>query len=290
MTRRAKLSTLIATLLITVGVMAWSLDAADGTSETPAQLAKRLTDENAAMRMQLKLLQSKLAEARGETNVIVTKMQKGIEANKKLVKTAEETGAKVKTLERETARLMGLLKTLSEKEPDEKLKKVLAELAGALDRANALQKDNTDLAKQLKDAKDSGEKSAKAVRALAAALKNQDTTISNLRQDLAIAKGRAIAPVTVPARPSTTKPTKPASVRPALTLTGVRVLAVRDNMASINAGKNRGIRAGMKLMILRDGKMVGMLEIIEATADSAAGVVTNSPKGIRAGDNVQFAQ
>ena len=75
----------------------------------------------------------------------------------------------------------------------------------------------------------------------------------------------------------------------ATTLSGVKILAVRDNLASISAGAKHGIKAGTKLLILREKKLVGILDIVEVASGASAGVVSNSKNGVKAGDDVQVA-
>jgi len=68
------------------------------------------------------------------------------------------------------------------------------------------------------------------------------------------------------------------------------ILAVSEGIASINAGSARGVRAGMKLVVYRGGRLVGFLKIREVDAQEAAGVMYDSILTAQQGDKVTSQQ
>lgn len=66
------------------------------------------------------------------------------------------------------------------------------------------------------------------------------------------------------------------------------ILAVREGIASINAGAAKGVKPGMRLVVYRNAQFVGWLKVIEVEAQEAAGLVTDTAPGLEAqrGDKV----
>ena len=81
-----------------------------------------------------------------------------------------------------------------------------------------------------------------------------------------------------PGRPET--PTQPAAAFSA------KVLAVNGDVASVNAGSRRGVKAGMRLILFRQDKFVAFLKVSETDADKAAGIITDRKLDPMAGDGV----
>ena len=64
------------------------------------------------------------------------------------------------------------------------------------------------------------------------------------------------------------------------------ILAVKEGIASINAGSAKGIRSGMRLVVYRGAQFVGYLKIIEVEAQEAAGLMVDTAVQAQQGDKV----
>ena len=68
------------------------------------------------------------------------------------------------------------------------------------------------------------------------------------------------------------------------------ILAVKDRIASINAGTAKGVKAGMRLVVYRNDRFVGYLKVIEVEAQEAAGLIIESVLEAQQGDKVTSEQ
>ena len=68
------------------------------------------------------------------------------------------------------------------------------------------------------------------------------------------------------------------------------ILAVKDRIASINAGTAKGVKAGMRLVVYRNDRFVGYLKVIEVEAQEAAGLIIESVLDAQQGDKVTSEQ
>ena len=68
------------------------------------------------------------------------------------------------------------------------------------------------------------------------------------------------------------------------------ILAVKEGIASINAGSAKGIRSGMRLVVYRGAQFVGYLKIIEVEAQEAAGLMVDAAVEAQQGDKVTDEQ
>jgi hypothetical protein len=64
------------------------------------------------------------------------------------------------------------------------------------------------------------------------------------------------------------------------------VSTVRNDLASINIGSSNGVKKGQKLVIFRDGKFVGYLQVEQVDASEAAGIVMDKVSDPVKGDKV----
>lgn len=269
------------TVFISVALCAtfWERTALAADQESPAEIITQLMRENATLRMKLKQSQLSLAKANGDSDLAAAKMKTAISARNDMERAAGTLKARIDALSKETARLNNLTKALGGKVTDQKLKTVLTQLTDALASNTSLKKDSISLKQELGDSRLAHMETITATDRLREQLAAQKARIYNLRQDLAIAKGRKIAPIGAAKAPA----------RPELQLSGVKILAVGENVASINAGSDNGLKKGTTLLIRRRGKLVGQLQIIEISKTRAAGVTTSDKLAIEAGDDVVAA-
>ena len=112
--------------------------------------------------------------------------------------------------------------------------------------------------------------------------------LRDLRQELAIEKGKRIAPPVpaVPARPpvATTPAPKPRPKPVARINTTLR--AVRGDLASIAVGSEAGVTAGMKLIVSRGNDYVATLVISQIEKRQAAGELVDTKLPAKSGDTV----
>ena len=68
------------------------------------------------------------------------------------------------------------------------------------------------------------------------------------------------------------------------------ILAVKNRIASINAGTAKGVRAGMRLVVYRNDRFVSYLKVIEVEAQEAAGLIIEPVLDAQQGDKVTSEQ
>jgi len=73
----------------------------------------------------------------------------------------------------------------------------------------------------------------------------------------------------------------------AATIVG-KIVAVRNDIASINVGKAHGVTVGMKMVITKNTRFVGYLQIEEVDASEAAGIVKDKQAEPQVGDQVSY--
>jgi len=64
------------------------------------------------------------------------------------------------------------------------------------------------------------------------------------------------------------------------------VTTVRNDLASINIGSSNGVKMGEKLVIFRDGKFIGYLQVELVDASEASGIITDKVADPMQGDKV----
>ena len=64
------------------------------------------------------------------------------------------------------------------------------------------------------------------------------------------------------------------------------VLAVKEGIASINAGSAKGVKPGIRLVVYRRNRFVGYLKIIEVEAQESAGLIVEAVLDAQQGDKV----
>ena len=86
---------------------------------------------------------------------------------------------------------------------------------------------------------------------------------------------------------------RPAPIAPVAAPTPTQTNGVRTSIRSIqgttihiNAGSNQGVKRGMKLIVFRDDKFVGYLQIVQVDANQAAGSLTRKIRPPAKGDTV----
>ena len=99
-------------------------------------------------------------------------------------------------------------------------------------------------------------------------------------------------PSTTPPAPLPVAP-RPAPIAPVAAPTPTQTNGVRTSIRSIqgttihiNAGSNQGVKRGMKLIVFRDDKFVGYLQIVQVDANQAAGSLTRKIRPPAKGDTV----
>ncbi|MFQ3548361.1 MAG: hypothetical protein SNJ70_01250, partial [Armatimonadota bacterium] len=62
---------------------------------------------------------------------------------------------------------------------------------------------------------------------------------------------------------------------------------IQDNIVMLNKGSREGMAVGMRMIVLRQGEMIGFVEIVEVTPRDSKARVTKSLKGIQPEDKVR---
>ena len=110
--------------------------------------------------------------------------------------------------------------------------------------------------------------------------------LRDLRQELAIEKGKRIAPpvAAVPVKPPVAVTPRP-KPRPVARI-NTTVRAVRGELASIGVGSESGVTEGMKLVISRGSDYVATLVISQVEKRQAAGELVDIKLPTKSGDTV----
>ena len=97
---------------------------------------------------------------------------------------------------------------------------------------------------------------------------------------VAVAQGGAAKPA---ATADATGPTTPVDGPSGLE---AQVIAVNNDVASIDAGSRKGLKSGMKLIVFRDSKFVAYLRVAEVDTNEAVGIITDRKLDPVTGDKV----
>lgn len=205
---------------------------------------------------------------------------------------------------------VGRLKRLNEKlelqlklaaieDPDEKARKLLAQLQETnetLQKVEALRRQLSSLVV----------KQADEIRALRERQERLDQQIRELQATpppavvAATTQPIALSKPDEPAADADTLPTEPASSLPVdesdtteetdLSAKPKRVhgklTEVNDITLVVNAGRNKGVKKGMRLIVYRDDKFIGYLDIVEVRDEEAAGTMNQRIRDPQVGDSV----
>ena len=67
-----------------------------------------------------------------------------------------------------------------------------------------------------------------------------------------------------------------------------KIVAIRNDIASIDVGSAQGVRENMRMVITHNARFVGYLEIYEVDPGAAAGIVKDKQVEPQVGDTVSF--
>lgn len=278
--RQTRIATRVALVLLAVAVV--PALAAVPRNETPSETIARLKNEAAQFRMQLNQarMSAKRAKAlKDEATVKAKVAEVGLAVFKKEMSVLKDQAAK---LAAQNERIQLLLATEAGKTPDAKIRDVLTQLVQSLKdgtRLNALNKELDDKNKKLQA---QVEQMAKSLLAARRDLAVKTKALNDLRQDLAIEKGKRIAPAAIGPATTIVDPTKRAPEPKIAT----KIRAVSGNLASIDVGADAGVKAGMKLLITRGNDYVATLVISQVEKSQAAGELVDVKVTPKSGDTV----
>jgi len=262
---------------------------AQEAKESPLEIITRLKREGAQLRMELQTAKMSAAKAKTVQAEAVQRMKEAAVGQAMLEKQLAQLNADLKSAKAQNEQLQALLKTAADGTDDGSLKDALSQLVQALKTTADLKAQNDVLAAQAKTRKAEStrltEQLAKARRDLAIA----NTALSDVRQELAIEKGKHVAPVkttdTTPIKPIAPKVTTVVTPKTEATI-NTTVRTVRGELASIGIGSADGVTAGMKLLISRGNDYVATLVISQVEKGQAAGELVNIKTKPRSGDRV----
>lgn len=294
--KRTRTVAVVASVLVGIALApltAW----AEPKEETAQEKITRLKREGAELRMQLSAARMSSARAKTDKADALGRARKADEAQAALEKQIADLKTTVKMLTAQNAQLQDLVKADAARSADTKVRDALTQLVEALKRATALQAANAQFADEGKTLKAQAEQMKKTTAASRRELAIATATLRDVRQELAIEKGKRIAgagPVNTTNPPNTgvvAKPKpkpipkpKPKPVPEPKIATTVR--AVSGDLASIGIGSTSGVREGMKLLITRGADYVATLVITEVEKRQAAGALVDIKLPARSGDTV----
>jgi chromosome segregation ATPase len=147
----------------------------------------------------------------------------------------------------------------------------------AFTRLENLNQENRHLSGQVQQLQLEADRQREIGRMLNEQLVEREDRIRQLEQMIAQGGGAPVAAA------SATQPAGPSAELPRITGT---VTAVQNDMASVNIGSAKGIKAGMQLVIYRGPEFVAQLRVQEVRVDEAAGLITNKRLEVQQGDKV----
>jgi len=255
--------------------------------ETPAETITRLKQEAAVLRMELS--HAKLAAVQGKAAQADAraKTQTAAAQRAELQKQIADLQASVKALTTQNEQLQALLKTDAAQAADQKVRDALGQLVQAL-KANAETKTaNTKLVARINDLEARVKRTEKLATMTRRELATTTAALADARQELAIEKGKRIAPpVTVkPAKPVVTTPRPRPRPKPKVRI-NTTIRAVRDDLASIAVGSESGVADGMRLIVSRGSDYVATLVISQVEKRQAAGELVDVKMPVKPGDEV----
>ena len=259
-------------------------EAAEPQDETPQEKITRLKREAAQLRMQLNHARASAQKAKAAQADADLKAKQADAAQAAFEKQIADLKTTVKTLTAQNAKLQGLLDTDAKTAADKKVSDALTQLVDALKKVTELQAGKEKLATENKTLKAQTERSTKLTATTRRELAVATASLRDVRQELAIEKGKRIAPATATKPPpKRTDGTKPPKAEPKI---ATRVRAVSGELASIEVGSTAGVTVGMKLLVSRGADYVATLVISQVEKRQAAGELIDVRSPARAGDSV----
>lgn len=264
---------------------------AQEAKESPLETITRLKREAAQLRMELQHAKMSAAKAKTTQAEAVQQMKEAAVGQAMLQKQIAELNAAVKAATTQNERLQALLKANADGASDVELKNALSQLVEALKTTTRLKARNDALIDQNKTQKAESARLAELFTKTRRDLAIANAALSDARQELAIEKGKRIAPANTttsskPVEPKVTTVVTP-KVKPKVEAQiNTTVRAVRGELASIGVGSADGVTAGMKLVISRGDDYVATLVISQVEKGQAAGELVNIKTKPRSGDRV----
>lgn len=262
--------------------------AAAPRDETPMQTIARLKQEAAQLRMHLKHAKMQAEQAKASQADAATRTKVAEVERNTLKKEIAALKNNIATVTVQNIQLQKLLDADSVQAPDAKVREVLTQLVQSLKDNTKLKALNTEIAEKSKAIEDRFEQMAKALLATRRELAMKTTALSDMRQELAIEKGKRIAPAAGLLRTTPRRTTGGAADPPRAgerTITA-KVRAVSGDLASIDVGTEAGVTSGMKLLISRGEDYVATLVISQVEKRQAAGELVDVKVTPRSGDAV----
>lgn len=290
--KRTRTVALVASVLVGIA-FALPAESAEPKDESPQEMIVRLKREGAELRMQLNAARRSAERAKTEKAAALARASQADDAQDAFAKQIANLQNTVKMLTAQNIELQGLVKAEgAAKSTDKKVSDAYAQLVQALQTATKLRGENGLLVDQGKTLDTRVKKMEKATAAARRELAVAKAALRDIRQELAIEKGKHITGT--PATNTTPKPKPVVSVitpkpkpkpKPALKI-ATSIRAVSDNLASVNVGSSVGVEVGMKLLITRGPDYVATLVISDVTKSQAAGSLVDVKIPPRAGDTV----
>ena len=144
----------------------------------------------------------------------------------------------------------------------------------AFARLETLNEENRRLSDQFQQSQLEAERQSEIGRMLNEQLTEREERIKQLEQAMAGGAPAAASAVAPSAAPSS-----------ATAISGT-ITEVADDIASVNIGSAKGIKAGMQLVVFRGADFVANLRIQDVRVDQAAGLITDRRLDVRQGDKV----
>ena len=154
-----------------------------------------------------------------------------------------------------------------------------------LEAITKLQQETRELQASLKDEMARADRLEKVARVLREEIASKDERIAELSDKLEQLKRLGGA-----AQPGIATAVEPKTAAELGERFQADVLAINNDVASINAGSRKGVKTGMKLIIFRQDKFVAYLRISEVDINEAVGVVTDRKLDPVQGDKVMGQQ
>lgn len=262
--------------------------AAAPRDETPDQTIARMKTEAAQLRMQLNAARMTAKRAKVMQTEMVARTRTWEVERDILKKDIAALKATVAEQAAQNLQVRQLLAVDAKQASDVKVRDALAQLVLALKSATKMKAVNDQAAAKNKKLQAELELMAKALLAARRELAAATTALDDVRQELAIEKGKRIVPATTTGGGTKRPPVEigePIIPKPKLKI-ATKIRTVSGQVASIGVGSDAGLRTGMKLLISRGNDYVATLVLTMVERRQAAGNLVDVRIPPKSGDTV----
>ena len=253
--------------------------------ETPSETITRLKQEAAVLRMELSHAKLSAVQGKAAQADAQAKTRTAAAERTALRKQIAELQASVKALTTQNEQLQTLLKTDAAQAADQKVRDALSQLVNALKATADAKAANARLAEQHSELEARVKRTENLATMTRRELAAKAAALADVRQELAIEKGKRIAPPVAAKPPVVVTPRPRPRPKPTVKI-NTTIRAVSGDLASVAVGSDAGVAEGMKLIVSRGSDYVATLVISQVEKRQAAGELVDVKMPVKSGDTV----